>query len=496
MSKQSYILSMDLGTTGNRVFCFDEKGVPISSAYREFRQIFPKPGWVEHDPEEIWNSVLSLIDEAIEKGNLVKDDIISIGITNQRETTVIWDSKTGKPVYNAIVWQCRRTAHICEDIKSAGMEDRIREITGLVVDPYFSATKIRWILDNAENSKSLEKSGRLRFGTIDTWILWKLTGGRSHMTDYTNASRTMLFDIRKKEWAAEICDYLEISKSLLPSVQESSSDFGKTSECGVLPDGIIIGGIAGDQQAAMTGQGRVFRGAVKNTYGTGSFILMNTGRDFSLSQNGLLTTLSPDDAGGWSYALEGSIFVTGAVVQWLRDEMNFFNSAHESEYLAESVEADDEIVFVPAFVGLGAPYWDMNARGAIFGLTRDTTKSQITRAALKSIALQSRDIMELMIGETGLSIDKLRVDGGATDNSYLMQYQADILNIPVSVPQLRESTALGAAYLAGLTAGLYSSITEISQFNSELRLYTPRMEEEKRQREINLWTKTVKKLIG
>ncbi len=496
MAGKKFILSMDLGTTGNRVYCFDERGNPLSSAYREFRQIFPKPGWVEHDPVEIWESVLSLAYMAIREGGLQRKDVLSIGITNQRETTVIWDSLTGKPVYNAIVWQCRRTSQICDLIKSHGYEKRIRDITGLVVDPYFSATKIKWILENCEAAGALVPSGRLRFGTIDTWILWNLTGGDSHLTDFTNASRTMLYDIRKKTWSDEICDYLKIPREILPGVQESASVFGRTRGVGVFDDGVIIGGMAGDQQAAMAGQGRVNKGDIKNTYGTGSFILLNTGDDFLLSDNGLLTTLSPDDKGGDSYALEGSVFVTGAVIQWLRDEMKFFGTAGDSEEMARSVDVQDEIVFVPAFVGMGAPYWDMNARGAIFGLTRDTTQAQIARAALKSIALQSRDVIKVMVEETGVMIDKLRVDGGATDNGFLMQYQADILNIPVSVPVHRESTALGAAYLAGITSGIYSTISEVSCLNGEVKLYLPDMAEFEREREINLWTRTVKKLIN
>ncbi|HQO41126.1 MAG TPA: glycerol kinase GlpK, partial [Spirochaetota bacterium] len=385
MTGKKYIISIDLGTTGNRVFCFDKKGRVISSVYREFTQYFPKPGWVEHDGIEIWNSIRELIPDAIKKGDLDPASAVSIGITNQRETSILWDAETGKPIHRAIVWQCRRTTDICNQLKEWGHEAKFREQTGLVLDAYFSGTKIKWMFDNVMDARQLAKKGRLRFGTIDTWILWNLTGGKSHATDYTNASRTLIFDIKDKKWSPELCEILDIPVNILPQVYPSAYSFGRTSGCGFLPDGIEIGGIAGDQQAAMVGQSCVSTGSTKNTYGTGCFMLLNNGPEYIISQNGLLTTLTPDSKGNPVYALEGSVFIGGAVMQWLRDYMKFFDSATESEGIASSVfNRDDEVVFVPAFVGLGAPYWNMDARGAIFGLTRDTTREQIVRAALKS----------------------------------------------------------------------------------------------------------------
>nr|HPO46155.1 glycerol kinase GlpK [Spirochaetota bacterium] len=420
-----FIIALDLGTTGNRVFCFDESGLPISSAYREFTQHFPRPGWVEHDPEEIWSSLAGLIPEAIAKGNLNPSDAITIGITNQRETAVLWNRDTGKPVYNAIVWQCRRTTDICNDIKNRGHEETFKKKTGLVVDAYFSGTKIKWILDNVAGARELAKTGKLLFGTVDTWILWKLSGGKSHATDYTNASRTLVFNIVEKCWDRELLEILDIPAGILPEVRDSSSFFGKTLAAPGLPDGVPIGGIAGDQQAAMVGQNCVFEGTIKNTYGTGCFMLLNTGRSFVLSDKGLLTTIACDAHGKPCYAFEGSVFVAGAVVQWLRDYMKFFEESSDSDRLALSFEKDDEVVMIPAFVGLGAPYWKMDARGAIFGLTRDTTREQIVRAALRSIAFQSMDVIEVMQQDSGKTINELRADGGATRGPYLMQFQAD-----------------------------------------------------------------------
>ena len=490
-----FIVALDLGTTGNRVFCFDESGLPISSAYREFTQHFPRPGWVEHDPEEIWSSLAGLIPEAITKGDLNPSDAITIGITNQRETAVLWNRDTGKPVYNAIVWQCRRTADICNDIKNRGHEETFKRKTGLVVDAYFSGTKIKWILDNVAGARELAKSGKLLFGTVDTWILWKLSGGKSHATDYTNASRTLVFNIVEKCWDRELLEILDIPAGILPEVRDSSSFFGKTLAAPGLPDGVPIGGIAGDQQAAMGGQNRVFEGTIKNTYGTGCFMLLNTGRSFVLSDKGLLTTIACDAHGKPCYAFEGSVFVAGAVVQWLRDYMKFFEESSDSDRLALSFEKDDEVVMIPAFVGLGAPYWKMDARGAIFGLTRDTTREQIVRAALRSIAFQSMDVIEVMQQDSGKTINELRADGGATRGPYLMQFQADILGIPVLLPEVIESTALGAAYLAGLSSGLYGAIDEVAKRNRIVKRYTPNFSEQERSSQRKLWKDAVKRLL-
>lgn len=492
---KKYIVALDLGTTGNRVFCFDEAGRPISSAYREFTQHFPRPGWVEHDPEEIWTSLAGLIPEAIAKGKLDPADAITIGITNQRETAVLWNGETGKPVYNAIVWQCRRTTDICNDLKKKGLEDTFKKKTGLVVDAYFSGTKIKWILDNVAEARDLAAAGKLLFGTVDTWILWKLSGGKSHRTDYTNASRTLVFNIVEKRWDRELLDILDIPANILPEVLDSSSLFGETLGAPGLPDGIPIGGIAGDQQAAMVGQNCVFEGTIKNTYGTGCFMLLNTGETFVLSDKGLLTTIACDAHGKPGYAFEGSVFVAGAVVQWLRDYMKFFEQSSDSDRLALSFEKDDEVVMIPAFVGLGAPYWKMDARGAIFGLTRDTTREQIVRAALRSIAFQSMDVIEVMQQDSGTTIHELRADGGATRGPYLMQFQADILGIPVLLPEVTESTALGAAYLAGLSSGLYNSIDEVAKQNRIVTRYTPRFTEQERSAQRKLWKDAVRRLL-
>lgn len=494
--ERNFIIAIDLGTTGNRVFCFDESGRPISGEYREFTQLFPRAGWVEHDAEEIWRSVSELIPLAIRKGGLLPERALAIGITNQRETTVLWDRRSGRPVHNAIVWQCRRTMDICNSLKDAGHEKAFRDKTGLVIDAYFSGTKIKWILDNVPAARELAARKNLLFGTIDTWILWKLTGGRSHKTDYTNASRTLIYDIIKKRWSRELTAILDIPLSMLPEVADSASVFGKTISVNGLPDGIVIGGMAGDQQAAMVGQNCVFEGTMKNTYGTGCFLLQNNGGSFVISNNGLLTTLACDEKGRPAYALEGSIFTGGAVIQWLRDYMRFFSTSAESEGMASSLfSKEDEVVMVPAFVGLGAPYWNMEARGAIFGLTRDTTREQIIRAALKSIAFQSMDVIEAMERDTGRSITELRVDGGAAKNSFLMQFQADILGVPLRVPENTESTALGAAYLAGITAGLYGTIDEVAAGNRIISSFRPVMNETERTRQKELWKKAVNKLL-
>ncbi|HOT44310.1 MAG TPA: glycerol kinase GlpK [Spirochaetota bacterium] len=490
-----FIIAIDLGTTGNRVFCFNEQGLPISSAYKEFTQHFPKPGWVEHDAEEIWESVSTLIPQAISRGSLNPSDAIAIGITNQRETSLLWDKTSGKPIHRAIVWQCRRTADICNELKQAGHEDAFRKTTGLVVDAYFSGTKVKWLLDNVQGARPLAEGGKLLFGTIDTWILWKLTDGVSHATDYTNASRTLMYDIRQKKWSEELLDILTVPKKILPEVMPSAARFGVTKNAPGLPDGIVIGGIAGDQQAAMVGQNCVTVGSSKNTYGTGCFMLMNNGGTFTISRNGLLTTLSCDDSGNPVYALEGSVFIGGAVVQWLRDYLKFFAVSADSEEMARSVAKESRVVMVPAFVGLGAPHWNMDARGAIFGLTRDTTREEIVMAALKAIALQSRDLVEAMQDDTGTAIPELRVDGGATKNSFLMQFQADILNIPVLLPEITESTALGAAYLAGITGGVYGTISEIAKNNRISSKYIPGMSKAEREHQITIWKDAIRRLL-
>jgi len=492
---KKYIISIDLGTTGNRVYCFDESGHPLSSSYREFTQHFPKPGWVEHDPIEIWNSICELIPSATAKAGLSPNDCLVIGITNQRETSLLWDKDTGNPIHNAIVWQCRRTIDICNDIKKAGHEKLFREKTGLVVDAYFSGTKVKWMLDTVPGARDMAKRGKLLFGTIDTWILWKLTGGRSHATDYTNASRTLMFDIKEKKWSPELLEILDVPASVLPRVGDPASNFGVTLNAPGLPNGIMIGGIAGDQQAAMVGQNCVFEGTSKNTYGTGCFILINNGNNYTISKNGLLTTLTSDNNGKAVYAIEGSIFIGGAVIQWLRDYMRFFKTSPESEPMVTSLTKEDEVVLVPAFVGLGAPYWKMDARGALFGLTRDTTREQIVRAALKSIALQSMDVINALQQDTGKKIKELRVDGGATQNKWLMQFQADILGVPVLLPEITESTALGAAYLAGLTAGIYKKIDEVAKYNKITSRFDPTMKDNERDHQIQIWKDAIKKLL-
>jgi glycerol kinase len=492
---KKFIIAIDLGTTGNRVYCFSDEGRAISSAYKEFTQHFPRPGWVEHDALEIWESVSGLIPQAIAKGGLSARDALGIGITNQRETSLLWDKKTGRPIHNAIVWQCRRTADICNELKKAGHEKIFREKTGLVIDAYFSGTKVKWLLDNVEGARAKAEAGELLFGTIDTWILWKLSGGKSHMTDYSNASRTLMYDIKEKRWSKELLEILTVPEKLLPGVGDSASVFGVTDDAPGLPDGITVGGIAGDQQAAMVGQGCVFPGTSKNTYGTGCFVLINNGDNYLISKNGLLTTIACDPVGKPVYALEGSIFIGGAVIQWLRDYMKFFTDSAQSEKMATSVSKENDVVFVPAFVGLGAPHWKMDARGAVFGITRDTTREEIVRAALKSIALQSMDVIHALEEDTGKSIHELRVDGGATKNSFLMQFQADVLNVPVVLPEITESTALGAAYLAGVTAGLFKSVDEVAQHNKIASRFEPSMDSAERDHQIRIWKEAVKRLL-
>ncbi len=491
-----FIISIDNGTTGSRVFCFDTSGGVISSAYREFTQHFPKAGWVEHDAEEIWSGIEALMGEALQKGNLDASKALGIGITNQRETTVIWDRATGKPVHNAIVWQCRRTADTCARLKNEGHEEMIRSKTGLVIDAYFSGTKIAWLLDNVDGVRARAQKGELAAGTIDTWLLYKLTG--EHATEYTNASRTLLYNIKEKKWDPELLKLIgNIPESLLPRVEASHAKFGVTKQVSSLPDGIPVLSMVGDQQAATFGQLCVRPGQAKNTYGTGCFLLFNTGDNFLISKSGLLTTLACDEKGDVCYALEGGVFIGGAVVQWLRDFMKFFGTAPETEEMVREIESEaDDLVLVPAFVGLGAPHWDMNARGAVFGLTRDTSPARLTRAALKSIALQSLELVRAMESDTGEKMSSLRVDGGATANSYLMQFQADILDSRVERPGNIDTTALGAAYLAGIEAGVWKDADELIKLQSDTTIFEPKMSSEDRDREIKYWMKAVDRVKG
>lgn len=491
----SFLIAIDQGTTGSRVYCFDSSGAVLASAYREFTQHFPKPGWVEHDANEIWNGVRDLMTQAMQQGGLNPKDAAGIGITNQRETSVIWDRATGEPIHNAIVWQCRRTASVCDQLNAAGHANAVRAKTGLVIDAYFSGTKFAWILDNVSGARGRAEKGELAAGTIDSWLLYKLTG--KHATDYTNASRTMLYNIEKKSWDPELCELLNVPQAILPEVKASRAQYGKTRGGGALPEGIPVLAMIGDQQAALFGQLRVNPGQAKNTYGTGCFLLFNTGDQFLISKNGLLTTLACGPAGEVCYSLEGAVFIGGAVVQWLRDFMKFFGDAPESEKIIAALPDDeDEVVFVPAFAGLGAPYWDQQARGAIFGLTRDTNPARITRAALRSIALQSCDLVRAMEQDTDQAMDLLRVDGGATANEYLLQYQSDILNAPVVRPANVDTTALGSAYLAGLEAGVWGDIEDLRKLQSDSTRFEPRMDDDRRAHELRYWKKAVDRVRG
>ena len=469
-----YILAIDQGTTGSRAVIYDKSARKIVSAYQEFPQYFPRPGWVEHDPRDLWESVNSSIQKVLRQ--LPPNSIAAIGITNQRETTVIWDRQTGKPVYNAIVWQCRRTAHRCNNLKKTkGEPAYFKKITGLPIDAYFSATKIEWIFKNVPGVLARAKKGRLCFGTTDAWILWNLTGGKVHATDHTNASRTMLFNIEKLKWEDKILKKFGIPKQILPEVKSSSGIFGRTVKIGVLPGGIPISGIAGDQQAALFGQACFHPGTVKNTYGTGCFILLNAGKKRPVSKHGLITTLGCGKHGEPIYVLEGAVFIAGAAIQWLRDQLKLLKSASQSENMARSVEDNAGVYFVPAFVGLGAPYWDQEARGAIFGITRGTNSSHLVRAALESMCYQSKDVLEAMQKDTGLRVRHLKVDGGAAANDFLCQFQSDILGIDVIRPKVIEITSLGAAYLAGLAVGYWKDAGQIEECWAEERLFSPRM---------------------
>ena len=486
-----YIMAMDQGTTSSRCILFDKAGNICSSAQKEFAQYYPKPGWVEHDPHEIWSSQMAVAIEAMGKIGADAGDIAAIGITNQRETTIVWDKKTGNPVYPAIVWQCRRTSDMIEELKQDGFADKIREKTGLIPDAYFSATKIKWILDYVDGAREAVERGDLLFGTVDTWLIWKLTKGQVHVTDYTNASRTMLFDIYKKQWDKEILEYFNIPKSMLPEVKSSSCIYGYTNE-NLIGGSIPISGAAGDQQSALFGQCCFRAGDVKNTYGTGCFLLMHTGKQAVRSEHGLLTTIAVNPDGTPGYALEGSVFVAGAAIQWLRDEMQILNSAPESELYCLSVPDTNGVYVVPAFTGLGAPYWDQYARGAVLGLTRGAGKAHLIRATVESLAYQVTDVIHAMEKDSGMKLSSLRVDGGASANNFLMQFQSDLLDVQVVRPSCIETTALGAAYLAGLAAGFWKDAEEIRQNWKQEREFSPSVEPKKREDLLKGWQKAVR----
>ncbi|WP_461810629.1 glycerol kinase GlpK [Faecalimonas sp.] len=486
-----YIMALDAGTTSNRCILFNEKGDMCSVAQKEFAQYFTKPGWVEHDANEIWSTQLGVAVEAMNKIGASAKDIAAIGITNQRETAIVWDKETGEPVYNAIVWQCRRTSDYCDRLKEEGMTEFFRRKTGLVIDAYFSATKVKWILDNVKGARKKAEEGRLLFGTVETWLIWKLTKGKVHVTDYSNASRTMLFNINTLEWDDEILKKLEIPKSMLPEVSPSSCVYGMT-DSSFFGDEIIIGGAAGDQQAALFGQTCFQKGEAKNTYGTGCFLLMNTGEKPVFSNHGLVTTIAWGLDGKVNYALEGSIFVAGAAIQWLRDEMKLIDSSKDSESFAQRVEDTNGCYVVPAFTGLGAPHWDQYARGTIVGITRGVNRYHIIRATLESIAYQVHDVLEAMEADSGISIPALKVDGGASANNFLMQVQADIINAPVIRPKCVETTAMGAAYLAGLAVGYWADKEEVVKNWKKDESFIPKITEQERGKKIKGWNKAIK----
>lgn len=486
-----YVMALDAGTTSNRCILFNEQGEICSMAQKEFRQFFPNPGWVEHDANEIWSTMLGVAVEAMNMIRATAADIAAIGITNQRETAIVWNKETGEPVYNAIVWQCRRTSDIADALKAKGLEETYRQKTGLIIDAYFSATKIKWILDNVEGARELAEQGKLLFGTVETWLIWKFTKGAVHVTDYSNASRTMLFNINDLCWDKEILEELEIPECMLPTPRPSSEVYGYTDPS-FLGDAIPIAGAAGDQQAALFGQTCFHEGEAKNTYGTGCFLLMNTGEKPVFSKNGLVTTIAWGLDGKVNYALEGSIFVAGAAIQWLRDNMKMIDSSMDSEYMAKKVHGTHGCYVVPAFTGLGAPHWDQYARGTIVGLTRGTNKNHIIRATLESIALQVCDVIDAMRADAGIDLKSLKVDGGASANNFLMQFQADIAGCSVYRPKCIETTALGAAYLAGLAVGYWESLEDVKQNQGIDRVFVPAMDKEKRAELLRGWHKAVK----
>ncbi|WP_078409396.1 glycerol kinase GlpK [Priestia abyssalis] len=488
---EKYILSLDQGTTSSRAIIFNQKGEIVHVAQREFTQHFPKPGWVEHNANEIWGSILAVIATCLSESDIKPEQIVGIGITNQRETTVVWEKETGKPIYNAIVWQSRQTADICEKLKEKGYNDLFREKTGLLIDAYFSGTKVKWILDNVEGAREKAEKGELLFGTIDTWLIWKLSGGQAHVTDYSNASRTLMYNIHELKWDEELLDILTIPASMLPEVRPSSEVYAHTVTYHFFGHEVPIAGAAGDQQAALFGQACFDKGMAKNTYGTGCFMLMNTGEKAVASDRGLLTTIAWGINGKVEYALEGSIFVAGSAIQWLRDGLRMFNDAKDSEQYAARVDSTEGVYVVPAFVGLGTPYWDSDVRGAVFGLTRGTTKEHFVRATLESLAFQTKDVLTAMEADSGISLKTLRVDGGAVKNNFLMQFQSDMLGVPVERPVVNETTALGAAYLAGLAVGYWNGKEEIaSQWNIDSS-FKPSMQPETSEKLYSGWKKAI-----
>ena len=489
---KEYIMAIDEGTTSTRAMIFDHEGHKVSASQKEFSQYFPQPGWVEHKAEEIWHAVQTTIANTIINSGIRPEQIKGIGITNQRETTVIWDRKTGKPIYNAIVWQSRQTTELAEKLKADGYGEMIHKKTGLIIDPYFSATKIRWILDHVEGAQEKAEKGDLLFGTIDSWLLWKLTDGEAHITDYTNASRTMLFNIHDLKWDDDILELLNIPKKMLPEVRSNSEIYGYTKSYRFFGGEVPICGIAGDQQAALVGQLAFKKGMVKNTYGTGSFIVMNTGEEPTESDNNLLTTIAYGLDGKINYALEGSIFVSGSASQWLRDSMKMVKTAEESEKAALASKSEDEVYVVPAFTGLGAPYWDSEARGAVFGVTRGTNKNDFIKATLQSLAYQTRDVVDTMQIDSGIEIPTLRVDGGASNNDYLLQFQADILGIKIERSQTLETTSMGAAFLAGLAVGYWKDVDELKDVFVVGKTFESKMEESKRKKLYQGWKRAVK----
>ena len=492
---RKYIMALDQGTTSSRAILFDKEGNVVATSQKEFTQFYPKVGWVEHNPMEIWGSQSGVMREVLETNSIRPEEVCAIGITNQRETTIVWEKSTGKPVYNAIVWQCRRTSEICDELKEKGYEKLIKDKTGLILDAYFSATKIKWILDNVEGAREKAENGELLFGTVDTWLIWNLTRGKVHVTDYTNAARTMLYNIKELKWDDEILEILDIPKSMLPDVKPSSYVYGHTDEGMLSGAQIPIAGCAGDQQAALFGQTCFEEGSAKNTYGTGCFMLMNTGEHIVESKHGLLTTIAWGVDGKVEYALEGSIFIGGASIQWLRDELRVLYDAKQSEFYANSVKDTNGVYVVPAFAGLGAPYWDMYARGAIMGLTRGANRAHLVRATLESIAYQVKDVLNAMQEDSGLKLKDLRVDGGASSNNFLMQFQSDILDVNIDRPKVVETTALGAAYLAGLAVEFYNNKDEIKKSWIIDREFIPNMSDDKRNLLYKGWKKAVSRSL-
>ncbi|CAG9621774.1 glycerol kinase GlpK [Sutcliffiella rhizosphaerae] len=488
---EMYILSLDQGTTSSRAILFNKKGEPVHIAQKEFKQYFPKSGWVEHNANEIWGSILAVIASCLSESGVKPEQVAGIGITNQRETTVVWDKATGQPIHHAIVWQSRQTSSICEDLKAAGFEDTFRNKTGLLIDAYFSGTKVKWILDHVEGARQKAENGELLFGTIDTWLIWKLSGGKAHVTDYSNASRTLMYNIHELKWDEELLNILQVPASMLPEVKQSSEVYAKTVDYHFFGHEIPIAGAAGDQQAALFGQACYKKGMAKNTYGTGCFMLMNTGEKPIQSKNGLLTTIAWGMDGQVTYALEGSIFVAGSAIQWLRDGLRMFKDASQSEEYAARVDSSDGVYLVPAFVGLGTPYWDSEVRGAVFGLTRGTSKEHFIRATLESLAYQTKDVLTAMEQDSGITLKTLRVDGGAVRNNFLIQFQSDMLRVSVERPSINETTALGAAYLAGLAVGYWKDKEEISSQWQMEASFEAHMDEVKQQELYSGWKKAV-----